>query len=87
MSAGRGQQYQGVVLEQFPGALFSVRLDGVHDRIVAHMEFSERRNYVRLLPGDRVTVELAAQNRTRGRITRRNPVLGNGRPSKGMSSV
>ena len=87
MNTGREQRYQGVILEQFPGALFSVRLDGVHDRIVAHMELSQCRNYIRLLPGDRVTVELAVQNRTRGRITRRNTVFGNGRLSKGMSSV
>jgi translation initiation factor IF-1 len=63
--------HRGVVLEQLPDALFTVRLDDSNRRIVAHIDGSPRRNFVRLLPGDRVTVELAAQNRTRGRITRR----------------
>ena len=61
----------GVVVEQLPDALFAVRLDDSNRRIVAHVDGSPRRNFVRLLPGDHVTVELAAKNRTRGRITRR----------------
>jgi translation initiation factor IF-1 len=69
--SGRSDGYQGVVVEQLPAALFAVRLVDSNRRIVAHVEGSPRRNFVRLLPGDRVTVELTAQNRTRGRITRR----------------
>ena len=69
--SSRSDGYLGVVVEQLPDALFAVRLDDSRRRIVAHVDGSPRRNFVRLLPGDRVTVELTAQNRTRGRITRR----------------
>ena len=69
--SGRADAYRGVVVEQLPDALFAVRLDDTNRRIVAHVDGSPRRNFVRLLPGDRVTVELTAHNRTRGRITRR----------------
>ena len=68
---GRSDAYQGVVMEQPPDALFAVRLDDSNRRIVAHADSSSRRNFVRLLPGDHVTIELTAQNRTRGRITHR----------------
>ena len=67
----RSDVYQGVVVEQLPDALFAIRLDDSNRRIVAHIDGSPRRNFVRLLPGDRVRVELTEQNRTRGRITRR----------------
>ena len=69
--SGRSDACQGVVVEQLPAALFAVRLDDSNRRIVAHVDGSPRRNFVRLLAGDRVTVELAVGNRTRGRITRR----------------
>ncbi len=67
----KSDRYRGVVVEQLPDALFTVRLDESNRRVVAHIDGSPRRNFVRLLPGDRVTVELTAQNRTRGRITGR----------------
>ena len=69
--SSRSNGYLGVVVEQLPDALFAVRLDDSRHRIVAHVDGSPRRNFVRLLPGDRVTIELTAKNRTRGRITRR----------------
>ncbi len=69
--SSRSDGYPGVVVEQLPDALFAVRLDDSNHRVVAHVDGSPRRNFVRLLPGDRVTVELTSQNRTRGRITRR----------------
>jgi translation initiation factor IF-1 len=69
------ERYCGIVVEQLPDALFTIRLDESNRRVVAHVDGSPRRNFVRLLPGDRVTVELTAQNRTRGRITgRTDPV-------------
>ncbi|MEE2962778.1 MAG: translation initiation factor IF-1 [Acidobacteriota bacterium] len=70
-TAGRSSTYRGVVEEQLPNALFSVRLAETNRRIVAHVDAAPRRNFVRLLPGDRVTVELTARNLARGRITRR----------------
>jgi len=68
---GARRTYRGVVVEQLPDALYTVRLEGSNERVMAHIDGSPRRNFVRLLPGDQVTVELAARNRTRGRITRR----------------
>ena len=68
---GRSDACGGVVVKQLPDALFAVRLDDSNRQIVAHVDGSPRRNFVRLLLGDRVTVELTARNRTRGRITRR----------------
>ena len=70
-TAGRLSTYHGVVEEQLPYALFSVRLTEANRRIVAHVDATPRRNFIRLLPGDRVTVELAVRNLARGRITRR----------------
>ena len=70
-TGGRSDAYEGVVVAQLPDALFTVRLDESHREIVAHADGTARRNFVRLLPGDCVTVELAARNRARGRITRR----------------
>ena len=67
----RSDEHRGVVVEQLPDALFAVRLDDSNRRVVAHIDGFGQRNFVRLLPGDRVRVELTAQNRTRGRITRR----------------
>ena len=66
-----GRDHEGEVVEQLPDALYVVRLTDSNRRVVAHIDASPRRNFVRLLPGDRVTVELTARNRTRGRITRR----------------
>ncbi|MAW63201.1 MAG: translation initiation factor IF-1 [Acidobacteria bacterium] len=70
-TAGRSSTYHGVVEKRLPDALFSVRLTEASRRIVAHVDATPRRNFIRLLPGDRVTVELAVRNRARGRITRR----------------
>ena len=67
----RSDGYRGVVVEQLPDALFMVRLEESNRRVVAHVDRGPRRNFIRLLPGDGVTVELTAQNRTRGRITGR----------------
>jgi len=60
---------QSVVEEQLPDTLFAVRFDDSNRRIVAHVDASPRRNFVRLLLGDRVTVELTARNQTRGQVT------------------
>ena len=70
-TAGRSSTFRGVVEERLPDALFRVRLTEASRRIVAHVDATPRRNFMRLLPGDRVTVELAVRNRARGRITRR----------------
>jgi translation initiation factor IF-1 len=54
-----------------PSALFRVELEGGHQVVLAHAIGSPHRNFVRLLIGDRVAVELAPNDRGRGRITRK----------------
>ncbi len=60
----------GTVREQLPSALFRVEVDGRH-QIVAHVSDRMRRNFIRLLVGDRVRVELSPADAGRGRITAR----------------
>ena len=61
----------GTVLEKFPSGLFSVQLE--HERIVlAHLAGRLRRNRIRVLAGDRVTMELSPYDLTKGRITFRH---------------
>lgn len=61
---------EGVVLEALPGATFKVR--GAGDKeILAHLSGKMRIYYIKILPGDRVAVELSPYDETRGRITRR----------------
>jgi len=58
------------VVAQLPSGLFQVQVEGEH-RITAHPTGSIERNFVRLLVGDRVIVELTARDGTRGRIIRK----------------
>jgi translation initiation factor IF-1 len=60
----------GVVAEQLPSGLYTVEVDATR-RITAHVGGGTERNFVRLLIGDRVAVELAARDLTRGRIVRK----------------
>lgn len=60
----------GVVRELLPRALYRVELESRHE-VVAHAASGPRRNFIRLLEGDRVVVELSSADLTRGRITRR----------------
>jgi translation initiation factor IF-1 len=57
-------------MEQLPSGLYAVEVDGTR-RITAHVGGGIERNFLRLLIGDRVAVELAARDLTRGRIVRR----------------
>lgn len=61
---------EGKVLETLPNAMFRVELDNGH-RVLAHVSGKMRMYFIRILPGDRVTVELSPYDLTRGRITRR----------------
>ena len=63
-------EVQGAVLETLPNAMFRVQLDNGH-KILAHISGKMRMNFIRILPGDKVTVELSAYDLTRGRITYR----------------
>ena len=59
---------EGTVLETLPNAMFRVELDNGH-KILAHISGKMRRHYIKILPGDSVTVELSPYDLTRGRIT------------------
>jgi translation initiation factor IF-1 len=60
----------GVVSEALPGTQFKVKLENGHE-IIAHVAGRMRRHYIRLVPGDSVTVELTPYDLTKGRITYR----------------
>ena len=70
MTVQAGVEREGIVVEALPNALFLVELDS-KEQVVAHLSGEPRRNFVRILTGDRVTVTLSPRNRTRGRITSR----------------
>lgn len=63
-------QVEGTVIEPLPNAMFRVELANGH-KILAHISGKMRMNYIRILPGDKVTVELSPYDLTRGRITYR----------------
>ena len=64
-------EFEGEVLEALPNAMFSVKLDNGH-QILAHISGKLRMNYIKILPGDKVTVEISPYDLTRGRITWRS---------------
>ena len=61
-------EVEGVVVEALPNTNFKVELENGHI-IIAHISGKLRMNYIRILPGDKVTVELSPYDLTRGRIT------------------
>ena len=63
-------QVEGSILETLPNANFRVMLEGKHE-ISAHISGKMRMNYIRILPGDKVLVELSPYDLTRGRIVYR----------------
>ena len=62
---------QGKVLETLPNAMFRVELENGHE-VLAHISGRPRMNYIRILPGDKVTVELSPYDLTKGRISWRD---------------
>ena len=61
---------EGKVVEALPNAMFRVEIENGH-RVLAHVSGKMRKFFIRILPGDRVTVELTPYDLTRGRITYR----------------
>ena len=61
-------QVEGMVVEALPNAVFRVELENGH-KILAHVAGKMRMHFIRILPGDKVTVELSPYDLTRGRIT------------------
>ncbi|WP_027357736.1 translation initiation factor IF-1 [Desulforegula conservatrix] len=62
---------QGTVVETLPNAMFRVQLQNKHE-ILAHISGKMRMHFIKILPGDTVTVELSPYDLTRGRITYRS---------------
>ena len=63
-------EVEGVVVEALPNAMFKVKLENDHI-VLAHVSGKMRMNFIRILPGDKVTIELTPYDLTRGRITYR----------------
>ena len=63
-------EFEGEVVEALPNAMFRVQLDNGHE-VLGHVAGKMRRFRIRILPGDRVQIELSAYDLTRGRITYR----------------
>ncbi len=63
-------EVEGIVTEALPNAMFRVELENKH-KVLAHISGKIRMNFIRILPGDRVKVELSPYDLTRGRITYR----------------
>ncbi len=63
-------EFEGTILESLPNAMFKVELENGH-QILAHISGKIRKNFIRILPGDKVKVELTPYDLTRGRITYR----------------
>lgn len=61
-------ELKGVVIDALPNAKFRVELENGH-KILAHLSGKLRMNYIRIMPGDKVTVELSPYDLTKGRIT------------------
>ncbi len=68
----QGIQLDGTVLENLPNARFKVKLDEGDLEVLAHVSGKMRMHYIRILPGDRVSVELSPYDLTMGRITYRH---------------
>ena len=61
-------EIEGTVVEKLPNTMFQVELENGH-RVLAHISGKLRMNFIKILPGDKVTVELSPYDLTRGRIT------------------
>ncbi len=68
MSNKEAIEVEGTVVEALPNAMFKVKLENEHV-VLAHISGKLRMNFIRILPGDKVTLELSPYDLTRGRIT------------------
>lgn len=64
-------EVKGVITEALPNAMFKVKLENDHI-VLAHISGKLRMNFIRILPGDKVTIELSPYDLTKGRITWRD---------------
>jgi len=70
MAKQKGITVEGVVVEALPNAMFRVELDNGH-KVLAHISGKMRMHYIKIRPGDRVTLEVSPYDWSRGRITYR----------------
>jgi len=70
MAKQKGIPVEGTVIEALPNAMFRVELENKHI-VLAHVSGKMRMHFIRILPGDRVTLELSPYDLSRGRITYR----------------
>ena len=70
MSKQEGVTVEGTVVEALPNAMFRVELENKHT-VLAHISGKMRMHFIKILPGDKVTVELSIYDLSRGRITYR----------------
>ena len=70
MSKEEGIQVEGTVIEPLPNAMFRVELENGH-RLLAHISGKMRMHFIKILPGDKVTVEMSPYDLSRGRIVYR----------------
>lgn len=68
MSKEDAIEVEGTIIEPLPNAMFQVELDNGH-KVLAHISGKMRMHYIKILPGDRVTIELSPYDLTRGRVT------------------
>lgn len=61
-------EVRGVIIEMLPNAMFLVELENNHHRIIAHPSGKMRKNNIRILPGDKILLEISPYDITRGRI-------------------
>ena len=71
MSKEEAIEVTATVLETLPNAMFRVSVDGNEYEVLAHISGKMRKNFIRILPGDKVLVELSPYDLKRGRITYR----------------
>ncbi len=71
MSKEEAIEVTATVLETLPNAMFKVKLENNQHQVLAHISGKMRKNFIRILPGDRVLVELSPYDLSRGRITYR----------------
>ena len=64
-------EIEGIVVEKLPHAMFKVELENGH-QVLAHISGKLRKNFIRILPGDKVTMEMSPYDLTKGRITWRD---------------
>ncbi|MBI5038992.1 MAG: translation initiation factor IF-1 [Nitrospirae bacterium] len=70
MSKEESIEVQGTIIETLPNAMFKVTLDNGH-KVLAHISGKMRMHFIKILPGDKVTIQLSPYDLSRGRITYR----------------